>query len=134
MNLGNKPHPTTIDEAIEILFSSLEADDIAFIKDPESSSVSLHFTVGMGLRNYWHLWAEESPIKDDFKKRFNLFGHADDMSGMILDAVWAKVRGEDVDKVIKIAADGFNAHWMNIGVDPYTGKPRDNEDELTGSD
>lgn len=134
MNLKDKPIPKTIDEAIETLFTSIDEEDIAYIKDPKNTSGSIHFSLGMALRNYWHLWAEESPIKDDFKKRFNLFGHADDMSGMILEALWVKVRGGDVQKSIEESADHFNAHWMKCNVDPFTGEERANENEITGSD
>lgn len=134
MNLKDKPIPKTIDEAIETLFSSLDEDDIVYIKDEKNSSSSIHFTLGMALRNYWHLWAEESPIKDDFKKRFNLFGDADDMSGMILEALWVKVRGGDVVKSLEESANSFNAHWMKCNIDPFTGVERTNEDNINGSD
>lgn len=119
MKLGEKI-PQTINEAIDVIVSSLEKDDIDFIKSNDSASV--HFTFGRALRNNWKLWAEESPIKNDFKKRFHLFGHADDISSIILIGVWAKVEGKDVDISLEQKANEFDAYWLNTGIDSYTGE------------
>ncbi len=120
MKLSEDFVPSTVNEAVETLFKGLEKDDIDFIKKNDSAMV--HFTFGMAMRNGWSFWQEDTPLQKDFKKRFKLFGHADDMSGLILDALWAMVRNEDPQQAMQNAAESFRKHWKKEGLDPKTGK------------
>lgn len=120
MQLNEDFVPSTIDEAIGAIVSGLQPDDIDYIK--ESKSGSVHFTTGMGLRNGWSLWEQDTPLQLDFKRRFRLFGHGDDMSGIILEGVWAKVRGENVNEVLEKTAERFRKHWIKTGLNPETGE------------
>lgn len=101
--------PKTVDEAIESIFQSLKPSDIDFINSNTSSSI--HFGTGMHIRNKWKLWDETSPIKEDFKTRFNLNGCADDISGTILSAVWAKAKNENVEETINKEVEKYREHW-----------------------
>jgi len=107
-----------MDEAIDLLHSLMEPDDIAYIlSTPQESSV--HMSFGMWLRNHWNLW-QETPITKDFKKKFKLFGHADDISGMIMTGLWAKVHGIPVD--LQEVAKRYKKHWKKLGVNPEVGE------------
>lgn len=108
--------PTTLEEAVEILESQLTSDDVNFIK--ENSSASIHFFFGMNLRNAWGLWVKETPIVQWFINNFSI-GHADDISGMILSALFAKIKGEKFSA--KSEAERYKQHWATMGVDPITG-------------
>lgn len=119
MNLANFT-PKTLDEAIEHLYSTLTEEDKEFIRN--NSHGTIHHFTGMALRNAWGLWKEGTPFKKDIKKRFNLFGHGDDCSGLIFEGVWAQVKGEDVNTVLTATAKRYTKHWKKYGVNPETGK------------
>jgi hypothetical protein len=114
------PAPATINEAIDRIVASLEPDEVEYLK---GNSAFVHFTAGMAMRNEWGLWAETSPIKTDFIQRFKLFGHADDMSGIILEGVRAKLLSKNVDKTLQDTAEGYRKHWKDkCNLNPKTGK------------
>jgi hypothetical protein len=112
--------PKTLNEAIDFLYKGLNKEEIGFIKKNNSGSV--HFSTGMSLRNNWGFWKEGTPFKKDIKKRFKLFGHGDDCSGLVLEGVWAKVMGKDVNEILDKAATRYYKHWKRYGVNPETGK------------
>lgn len=120
MPINLKVVPKTVDEAINSIVDGLDPTELEYIKN--NGQAYQHFTTGMAMRNEWGLWKETSPIKLDFQKRFNLFGHGDDISGIILDGVWAKVRGDNVERTLLKAAERFRFHWRKSKVDPETGK------------
>lgn len=51
------------------------------------------------LRNSWSLWATDSPIKRDAMEKYKI-SHADDISGLILEWVYAKVCGVKFDPLV----------------------------------
>jgi hypothetical protein len=112
--------PSTIEEAIDYIFRSMSEKDIENAK--KSTPGSYHFNIGMYLRNNWNMWDTKSAMNQDFQKRFGLFGHGDDLSGMILEGVWVRIRGEDLNKVLLTEADKYIKHWKKYGLDPKTGK------------
>jgi hypothetical protein len=112
--------PTTVDKAIDRIVGGLTEVERTFVRGNTSSTI--HFTTGMSLRNEWGLWKETSAIKRDFQKRFRLFGHADDISGLILEGVWASVNGKDVPAALTTIAESFRKHWTKLKINPETGK------------
>ena len=108
--------PSTLEAAIEVSVSGMDAESVAFIKKPDSSPASQHFFAGMAMRNQWELWGD-SVLAQHFKERFGL-GHADDMSGIILAGIWAAVRGEPFDPEVK--AEHYRQFWVRQGIDPLT--------------
>jgi hypothetical protein len=112
--------PDTIEEAIDYIFRSMSEKDVENAR--KSTSGSYHFSVGMYLRNNWHMWDTKSQMNQDFQRRFGLFGHGDDLSGMILEGVWARIRGDDLNKVLLAEATRYIKHWTEQGLDPKTGK------------
>lgn len=121
MNLENFT-PKTLDEAIEHLYSILSKEDKKYIK--ENSQGSVHHFAGMAMRNAWGLWKNGTPFKKDIKKRFNLFGHGDDCSGLIFEGVWAKVKGDNVTETLNSTAERYRVHWKKYGINPTTGKKK----------
>ena len=71
----------------------------------------LHFTSGMGIRNYYGLWRKNA-LTDYFNKELGIY-HADDMSGILMEALWHRVHGKEYDPAptIKRYAD----HWAKAG-------------------
>jgi hypothetical protein len=117
MKLDLDKVPSTLDEAVDMVVVALEPEDMEFIKSHEA--VDAHHTVGRGLRNAWSLWDKETVLVQWFKENYKIF-HADDLSGVILSSVWAKVRGEKYD--IQADITEFHEHWKRQGVDPETGE------------
>lgn len=118
-NLKEKK-PKTLLEAINILAADLSNNEKEFIRGNDSGSV--HHFAGMCIRNEWGLWKKDSPIVQDIKSRYGLFGHGDDCSGLILAGLWAKVKGEDVEKTLQAEAQKYISHWKRYGLNPKTGE------------
>jgi hypothetical protein len=114
MNLRELPKPTTLEEAIKLCISYMSDADYAYVE--ENGAVSAHHGFGMAMRNEWGLW-HDSPLNQHFKTRFGL-GHADDMSGLILEGIDAAVKDQpfDIDGVV----GKYKAHWQAAGIDPLT--------------
>ena len=85
--------PTTLDEAIELLQKQCDPKDLEMLKK-EGHPPGWHFTGGMAMRNDWGLWHGSA-----LAKHFNALGiyHADDMSGIIMESLVRKVRGQPLD-------------------------------------
>lgn len=115
MQLDLDKVPVNLDQAVEMLYNSLDEQDKDFILHQTPDSI--HFSQGMWLRNNWSLWQRETPLVQWFIKTLGI-GHADDLSGTINAALWAKVRGEvfDVNEHVK----KYKVHWNMMGVDPIT--------------
>lgn len=110
----NKLNPKTLEEAIELLEKNLDSEDIEYIKENKPESV--HLFIGMNLRNDWGLW-QNSELAQFFKNVYGL-GHADDMSGIILSSLFAKVRGEKF--LVKDEIKKYKDYWLNKEIDPLT--------------
>lgn len=110
--------PTTLEEAVnEILESLTEKDKQEILK---ISPNHIHLTLGMYLRNHWNLWKRDSEINKFFVETYGLC-HADDISAIILENVWARVSGQP-DKTLDLVKE-FKEHWLNYGLDAATMEP-----------
>lgn len=103
--------PATIKEAVEVLYVALAADEIKYIG--EAPAASIHHTAGMAVRNDWSLWEKETPLKRDAVDTYKI-AHADDLSALIMDWLWARVREEAFDPVEYCKR--FDAHWNQFGM------------------
>lgn len=103
--------PNTIREAVEQLYNGIPEEDRAKVSGPESSSH--HFGGGMVMRNGWGLWQEETPLKKDAVRTYGI-AHADDISGLIMEWLWHRLRGEDFDPVAY--CERFHVHWRKDGM------------------
>ena len=119
MNIDQDSVPTTVDDAIEALMKALTEKDREFILEHDASTS--HFGFNMAMRNAWSVWDSQTPLVQDFIKRFKLFGHGDDVYGIINCGFWAKVRGNDPQKAMLEEAESYRRHWANTGLNPETG-------------
>lgn len=96
--------PTTLDEAVDYLIAHMsEADQKAYA----NGAPVPHFTLGMSMRNEWGLWFTEKPLAKWLHDRG--IKHGDDKSGVIFDALRARLKGESFDLVA--AADWYRRFW-----------------------
>ena len=76
--------PATLEEAYKALDELLDPEDIEYIKNlTEDDIISMHFGLGMWIRNNW-LYPTNSNLTKSLRKLNPSFGHPDDMSHFIL--------------------------------------------------
>lgn len=107
--------PTSLDEAINTLYENLSPEAKSYIKF--NGADGLHHGYGTSIRNDWRLWESSSPLHRYFNLEYEL-GHADDMSGMILNGLYHKVIGEPYDDYED--AKYYRDYWTKEGIDPLT--------------
>lgn len=116
--------PETMEAAIDLVEAELPETVRAQIRSGEiKTHVSMHQGLGTSIRNDFSLWDETSPLVQHFRTRFGL-GHADDISGIVLAGVFAKIRGRVFDPMPQVRS--FAAHWKHEGLDALDQKPLGN--------
>lgn len=112
--------PATVDEAIDMLVATMtveEKDDFVGV-----DGAKIHHGFGTHVRNTWSFWEQGTPLQQDFINRFGLFGHADDMSAIIIASAQVKIAGGDVALEQKRLVERFKHHWTMMGLNPLTGE------------
>ncbi|MDF1816591.1 MAG: hypothetical protein P1V20_30595 [Verrucomicrobiales bacterium] len=84
--------PKDLKDAVRVLTDEIDPADQQKIRTGELEN--LHFSLGMGLRNGWGLWAD-SRLSVYFKK--NGISHPDNMSGYIIAAFTRSLKEESYD-------------------------------------
>jgi hypothetical protein len=114
--------PQTVEEAVNMLADAVTPEEREAIRTQEPPKWMHHFGLGIACRNSWHLWDKNAPLSKDFGQKYNLFCCGDDISGLLLAAARAKVKGEDWETVAKNEAEKYRRHWIRYGVNPETGE------------
>lgn len=106
--------PTTLEEALDVLLQNITKEEKELVK--ETDPVEFHHSVGQAMRNAW-LWNKEHPLHKHFVSTFKL-GMADDMSGIILEALYHHLNNKtfDIHKKVKFYQD----YWIEKGYNPQT--------------
>ena len=108
--------PSTVKMAVDMIVSRLTDEDRkAILASKESHCV--HHTIGRYLRNNWSLWEPDTPLKRDAVNSYGI-AHPDDISGLILSWVWAKVHERPFDPVEAVKV--YHEHWKKAGIDSLT--------------
>lgn len=102
--------PKTKDLAVSYLMDQLEEADVEYIL--ENGSDSLHHFTGRKMRNGWKLWDNESVLSQYFIRNYQI-AHADDISSLILDSVFALVKEENFDFNEKVEV--LKSYWEKMG-------------------
>lgn len=109
--------PETLDEAVAILIDNMSDDERKYIR--ENGIDGLHHFFGRAMRNGWGLWNPKTPLVLFFRNEYGI-GHADDMSGMILDGMNARVTGKEFSPAVE--AIKYREYWRKQNCDPMTGE------------
>lgn len=111
--MTSHPIPSTLDEAVDTLVASLSQIDRAYIEATPRAEFgpSIHMSAGMALRNELHLWQKDAPLSVWFRARG--VWHGDDMSAIILDALWCCVHEVAFDLDAEVAY--YTAFWARHG-------------------
>lgn len=114
-----KKSPQTLDEAVQVILGRLSAKDRLYIQLTKDWAPTAHFELGMRLRNHWGFWKKEpAHLRLWFAKNLKV-AHPDDMSGTILSAVEAAVKGKSFNP--KRHVSRYRKHWKKYGQDPLVG-------------
>ncbi len=106
--------PTTLDEAVDQIIASMNEEAKAgWAASEDGYQAMLHHGYGTHLRNEWGLWFNETPIAKWFLARG--LWMADDRSGVILDAVHARLKGLPFSIEEEVAH--YRAFWKARGFD-----------------
>lgn len=89
-----KNYPKTIAEAVDRLLSTLSEEDKEAIKNtPKDDLISLHFGFGTDIRNAFGLWKKNEELLKACCPYYPIC-EADEASGVIIDALWKKLKSE----------------------------------------
>lgn len=110
MQISQDSVPSTIAAAVDAIVVSIDETEREFIRSESRSHLAVHHTVGRYIRNAWSLWDPDSPIKRDAIATYRI-AHADDISGLILSWVAAKVRDEEFNPFAE--CERFHQHWAS---------------------
>lgn len=113
MNINPDVVPSDLESAVQLIVDGLEDGDRDFVV--ANDSVAAHHTLGQAIRNGWSLWDHTKPLATWFRRNLGL-GHADDMSGVILERAWCRIRGTEHD--LEAQVHRFKLHWERMGLDP----------------
>jgi len=109
MKISEDKVPSTVMEAVDMVVNSLCATEkYHILNDPHPS---YHHGAGRFVRNAWRLWESGCPLVKDAKATYQI-SHADDISGLIFEWAFAKIRGEPFDphEHVKI----YHEHWKKM--------------------
>ena len=96
-------YPKTVAEAVNRLLSALSEKDKEEIKKTSKDDlINLHFGLGQYIRNAFGLWRENEELlkaccpmdKYPEETRPYLFLDPDEASGVIIDALWERLRSQ----------------------------------------
>jgi Domain of unknown function (DUF6794) len=114
--------PKNLEETYDFLYKE-------FTKGPQSSTLLeylnknekdfgaiMHMNGGMWMRNNWGLWSGDTKLYDYFKSIG--IGHADDMSGIILDSFYRKFHKRPIRLTDQVKH--YQEYWRRQGIDCLT--------------
>lgn len=116
--------PETLEEAASLVLEWMTPDETAWAKEtPLTMAIGIIRGDGFGarMRGKWELHSD-SPLKKAVQTEWKLFGHENDLAGLIFAAVWARVRGADVQAALAEEVESYRVHWRKQGVSPETGE------------
>ena len=105
--------PSTLDQAVEILYEGLSETDRQFIMARRPSEA--RETLGSAIRNSWSMGDPTMPLATWFRRALGV-SRAHDTSDLVLRGLWAKVRGEPFE--LQTLVDDIKLYWTRLGEDP----------------
>ena len=85
-------YPKTVAEAVDRLLSTLSEKEKEDIKNMSKNDlIDLHFGLGTYIRNAFGLWKENEELLKECCPTYHIY-FPDDVSGVIIEALWEKLR------------------------------------------
>lgn len=119
MKLDPDMVPISFDEAVDEVVKGLTLKEVedAISCDSQIWGIKVHGTFGEQIRNDFELWQRSTALNIDVWDRWQVW-HADDISAIILYAVWCKLRKQNFEPTFLIKR--FQEHWEKIGQEPVS--------------
>lgn len=93
---GKTNLPRTVDEAVDQLMAQMSPDDLTAIREMSVNDlISLHFSLGMTIRNQFGLWRGNDALLESCASVRGVpsgFFHPDSASGVIIEALWRRLQ------------------------------------------
>lgn len=87
--------PRTVPEAVERLLDTLTDEEREQVgQTAEADLIILHFGLGTYIRNEFGLWGDNEALRQSIKGD-RWFMHEDDMSTVVIEALWRALRSTD---------------------------------------
>lgn len=82
--------PKTVEQAVDLMISSLGRDEKELIKNADEAELGqFHFGLGTGIREIFHLWHGN---KELLKSCGSEEMHPDDAAMVIIEALWRRLQ------------------------------------------
>jgi len=114
MKINQDIVPSTIERAVDHIVESLSDEEKQAIFEEPTTSWACHHTIGRYIRNEWSLWEPDSPLKRNAVETYGI-AHADDISGLIIEWVFAKIKRREFDPIKHVQI--YHEHWVAAGTD-----------------
>jgi len=108
--------PANLDQAINTIIEALDSSEISGFRSGKLDAVSVHHTLGQLIRNSWSLWERDTTLSLWFRNNLKI-GHADDISGVIILSMIARLKNESFFPQLLI--EEYHEHWRQFGCDMY---------------
>lgn len=105
----DKNTPKTLEECYATLDTFSGVDEWLKLDELEAVA-SVHFTLGMHIRNNWGLWEQSGELYSMFEK--NGIKHPDDMSAIILTSYHRFKNNEVIDLISQFIS--YNKYWREL--------------------
>lgn len=106
--------PENLDQAVRWLKENMPESQQKVISNGNLEIAAFHHSLGRWMRNNWGLWTKDSKLYTYFERMG--IRHADDMSGIILEAFQSGLRNEFFD--LKEEVNSRREYWKDQGVNP----------------
>lgn len=106
--------PENVDQASDVLVTFLTKSEKNQIKKNKLWPSMLHQGMGSWIRNSWNLWSKNCILVEYFNE-LGIY-HADDMTDIIFQSMFAKVKETEYDMMNHITE--LRNHWKSLGEDP----------------
>jgi hypothetical protein len=107
------PDDANIDWWLEHQINMMDDSSKNLIKEIKQARdmLQFHHGTGMAIRNYYGLW-HENGLTRYFNNTYDVH-HADDMSSILLEALWHKIHGKEYNPHTTV--ERFREHWTRMG-------------------
>ncbi|WMW79319.1 DUF6794 domain-containing protein [Undibacterium cyanobacteriorum] len=97
---NTETQPTSCQEVIEKIARKLDEKSRETLRKTKKEGLALfHFSWGMGIRNSFGLWKDQSPVRLSCAERVGQKDiHPDNASGIIMEEVWKLVNSDNISK------------------------------------
>lgn len=108
--------PSNFLAAANAVILALNEEELELVRSGAIPASAAHHTVGQMIRNAWSLWNTQTPLVRFFRETYKV-QHADDVSSIIIEGAFAKIKGERFNPHERARACA--KHWEDMGLNSF---------------